>query len=150
MRLRSRLANRWSQARARASSPAASQPSPAPAGAAAPLVLPVLRGRHPPLRGEPGDVRQLAVGAATGRPCWTHKAVGEFWASPLVADGKVYVGTRRGQFLTFAAGREKRLLGKVDVGAGVNGTAAAANGVLYVPTMTTLYAVANAQPVGGN
>jgi outer membrane protein assembly factor BamB len=81
------------------------------------------------------------VDAATGQPCWTHKAVGEFWASPLVADGKVYVGTRRGQFLTFAAGREKKLLSKVDVGAGVNGTATAANGVLYVSTMKRLYAL---------
>ena len=81
------------------------------------------------------------VDAATGQPCWTHKAVGEFWASPLVADGKVYVGTRRGQFLTFAAGREKTLLSKVDVGAGVNGTATAANGVLYVSTMRRLYAL---------
>ena len=32
------------------------------------------------------------VDAATGKPYWTHDAVGEFWASPLVADGKVYLG----------------------------------------------------------
>jgi outer membrane protein assembly factor BamB len=80
------------------------------------------------------------VDAETGKACWTHKAVGECWASPLVADRKVYVGTRRGQFLIFAAEREKRLIGKTHVGEGVNGTAVAANGVLYVPTMTKLYA----------
>jgi outer membrane protein assembly factor BamB len=81
------------------------------------------------------------VDAATGEPVWTHKAVGEFWASPLVADGKVYVGTRRGQFLILAAGREKRVIGKVDLDEPVNGTATAANGVLYVATMGHLYAI---------
>jgi outer membrane protein assembly factor BamB len=82
------------------------------------------------------------VDAATGKSRWTHKCVGEFWASPLVADGMVYVGTRRGHFSTFAEGREKKLLSEVELDAGINGTAVAANGVLYVPTMTKLYAVA--------
>ena len=63
------------------------------------------------------------VDAATGKPHWTHKAVGEFWASPLVADGKVYVGTRRGQFVVLAAAPEKRLIAKVDLDEPVNGTA---------------------------
>ena len=81
------------------------------------------------------------VDAATGKPHWTHKAVGEFWASPLVADGKVFVGTRRGQFLILAAAPEKRLIAKVDLDEPVNGTAVAANGVLYVSTMNHLYAV---------
>jgi outer membrane protein assembly factor BamB len=82
------------------------------------------------------------VDAATGKPLWTHKAVGEFWASPLVADGKVYAGTRRGQFVVLAAAREKRLIAKIDLDEPVNGTAVAANGVLYVPTMKHLYAIA--------
>ncbi|MGB7161529.1 MAG: PQQ-binding-like beta-propeller repeat protein [Tepidisphaeraceae bacterium] len=81
------------------------------------------------------------VDAATGKPHWTHKAVGEFWASPLVADGKVYAGTRRGQFVVLAAAPEKRLIAKVDLDEPVHGTAIAANGVLYVPTMNHLYAV---------
>jgi outer membrane protein assembly factor BamB len=79
--------------------------------------------------------------AETGKSCWTHEAGGEMWASPLVADGKVYVGTRRGDFWILAAAREKRVLGKVQLGSPISGTATAANGVLYVPTMTHLYAV---------
>jgi len=82
------------------------------------------------------------VDAATGKPLWTHKAVGEFWASPLVADGKVYAGTRRGQFVVLAASREERLIAKIDLDEPVNGTAVAANGALYVPTMKHLYAIA--------
>jgi outer membrane protein assembly factor BamB len=82
------------------------------------------------------------VDASTGKPHWTHKAVGDFWASTLVADGKVYAGTRRGQFVILAATPEKRLIAKMDFDEPVNGTATAANGVLYVPTMKHLYALA--------
>jgi outer membrane protein assembly factor BamB len=85
------------------------------------------------------------VDAESGKPQWTHKCVGEFWASPLVADGKVYAGTRRGQFVTFAAGREKKVLSTVKLEIAINGTAVAANGVVYVPTMTKLYAVGKAR-----
>jgi len=82
------------------------------------------------------------VDAATGQVCWTHEVQGEVWASPMVADGKVYLGTRGGVFYTFAASRQKRVLSTLELGAPISGTATAANGVLYVTTMTHLYAVA--------
>jgi outer membrane protein assembly factor BamB len=82
------------------------------------------------------------VDAATGRACWTHEIHGDAWASALVADGKVYVGTRAGDFYVFAAGREKRVLSSFTLGAPISATPIAANGVLYVATMTHLYAVA--------
>jgi outer membrane protein assembly factor BamB len=85
------------------------------------------------------------VDAANGKPLWTHKADGDIWASPLVADGKVYVGTRRGEFVVLAASKEKRLISSTHLGDGddakISGTATAANGVLYVPTMSKLYAL---------
>jgi len=80
--------------------------------------------------------------AETGQPIWVHEAEGEMWASPLVADGKVYVGTRRGDFWVLAASKDKRVLSRVHLDSPISGTATAANGVLYVPTMTHLYAVA--------
>ncbi len=81
------------------------------------------------------------VDAATGEGVWTHDAKGDMWASPLVADGKVYIGTRRGTFWILAAGREKRVYASVQLDAPMNGSPSAANGVLYVATMETLYAV---------
>jgi len=81
------------------------------------------------------------VDAETGKPCWTHEINGEAWASPLAADGKVYLGTRGGSFYIFAAAREKKLLSSCELGHPISATAAAANGVLYVTTMTRLYAV---------
>ncbi|MSU65716.1 MAG: pyrrolo-quinoline quinone [Opitutus sp.] len=81
------------------------------------------------------------VEAATGRPVWTHEVNGEVWASPLVADGKIYLGTRSGAFYVFATGREKRLLSESQLGRPISATVTAANGTLYVATMTHLYAV---------
>lgn len=87
------------------------------------------------------------VDAETGLALWTHPLVGEVWASPLVADEKVYLGTRRGHFYVFAASREKRLLHTLSLGNPISATATAANGVLYVATMNRLYAAkAGAQP----
>jgi hypothetical protein len=75
---------------------------------------------------------------------WTHDAKGEFWASPHVADGKVFIGTRRGEVLVLAAGREKKVLGESDVEDPISATVTTANGVAYVASMTRLFAVRKA------
>lgn len=82
------------------------------------------------------------VDSRTGEGLWTHAASGDFWASPFVADGKVYAGTRRGQFLVFEASREKRLLTELELRSPISATCTAANGVLYLTTMSRLYALA--------
>lgn len=79
--------------------------------------------------------------AATGEPFWTHDIQGEMWASTLVADGKVYVATRRGEFVVLAAAREKRVLASLQLDGPASGTPVAANGVLYVTTQRKLYAL---------
>jgi len=60
----------------------------------------------------------------------------------MVADGKVYLGTRRGDFSVFGAAQEQQILATIDLAEPVNSTATAANGVLYVATMRCLYAIA--------
>jgi outer membrane protein assembly factor BamB len=83
--------------------------------------------------------------AETGQPHWSHEIKGEVWASPLVADGKVFLGTRNGTFYIFGASKEKNLLNTIELGSPISATAIAANGVLYVATMTRLYAVEKAR-----
>jgi len=83
----------------------------------------------------------LCVDATTGQPYWRHEVDGEIWASPLVADGKLYVGTRRGKVWVLAAGKEKRVLAEIDLGDPISATATAANGRLYVATQSRLYAL---------
>jgi outer membrane protein assembly factor BamB len=79
--------------------------------------------------------------AETGKRYWTADITGDAWASPMVADGKVYLGTRSGNFYVFGAGKEKQVLSAVELGSPISATATTANGVLYVATMSRLYAL---------
>jgi len=90
--------------------------------------------------------RVHCLDARDGATVWSHDLLGELWASPYVADGKVYIGSRRGELLTLAAGREKKVLGKVDLEDPISATATAANGVLYVATMARLFAISEKPP----
>ena len=80
------------------------------------------------------------VDAETGRPYWTHEVKGQVWASPLLADGKVYFATCGGEVLVFAASKEKKILSETNLGAAVYGTPIVANGVIYVQSNTHLFA----------
>ncbi|MGE3309989.1 MAG: PQQ-binding-like beta-propeller repeat protein [Limisphaerales bacterium] len=82
------------------------------------------------------------IDAETGRSLWTHELQGETWASPFVADGKIFVGTRRGAFHVLAARREKLELATLQLASPISATTIAANGILYVATMTDLHAIA--------
>jgi len=81
------------------------------------------------------------VDAETGKPYWTHQTKGSIWASTLVADGKVYIGTRRRDFYVLAASREKKLISSTKLDSPMCSTPVAANGVLYITTLKKLYAV---------
>ena len=80
------------------------------------------------------------VDAATGKPYWTHETRGEIFGSPLVADGKVYIGTRRGDFWIFAADKQKKVIAAVEFDGSICASPVAANGVLYVATLKRLWA----------
>ena len=79
--------------------------------------------------------------AETGKLYWVQKTRGAMFSSPLVADGKVYVGTKRRNLWVFAADRQKKVLATIDLDSPVIATPVAANGTLYIATFKTLYAV---------
>ncbi|MCX7819662.1 MAG: PQQ-binding-like beta-propeller repeat protein [Kiritimatiellae bacterium] len=85
--------------------------------------------------------RLHAVDAATGEGVWVRELDGEVSGSPLVADGRVYVGTHRGTLYAWSADRAGRALGETRLDSAIWGTPAAAHGRLYVATMRRLYAV---------
>ncbi|HPS02966.1 MAG TPA: PQQ-binding-like beta-propeller repeat protein [Candidatus Sumerlaeota bacterium] len=87
------------------------------------------------------DKKVHCLDAKSGQPLWTHDAEGEIWGSTLVADGKVYVGTQKGDLWTLSAAREPKVLGKAHLDAPINTTPTASDGVVYVATMRTLYAL---------
>lgn len=81
------------------------------------------------------------IDAETGAAYWKHMLGGEIWGSALVADGKVYVGSRDGDFAILAATKELRVIAQIKIGIEVASTATAANSTLYVPTLEKLFAI---------
>jgi outer membrane protein assembly factor BamB len=80
--------------------------------------------------------------AATGERCWVHPLGARTWcASPLVADGKVYVGTESKILWTLKAGRKLEVLSKTRLQSEPI-TPVAGDGVLYLPTQRSLLAIA--------
>ena len=77
----------------------------------------------------------------TGKPYWIHDTEGEIWGSTLVADGKIYIGTRKRDFLVLAASKDKQVISSIKLDSPTTSTPVAANGVLYVATMKKLYAL---------
>ncbi len=94
--------------------------------------------------------RLHCLDAETGRCHWVHDTKGETWGSPLVADGKVYLGNKR-SFFVLAAGKEPKLLSEIRLGSRVYTSAITAGGVLYVASQRYLWAVQSGaeRPAGG-
>ncbi|MCE9629162.1 MAG: PQQ-binding-like beta-propeller repeat protein [Planctomycetia bacterium] len=80
--------------------------------------------------------------AATGTREWVYDTREEIWSSTVVADAKVYVGTRRG-LTVLQAGRERKHLADVRLGSAVWSVPTAANGTLFVASQKHLFAVEN-------
>jgi outer membrane protein assembly factor BamB len=84
----------------------------------------------------------FCLDAESGKLCWTQKVGPGVWGSPLVADGKVYLGTGgRPTLWVLAHGREPKVIGQIRLRSEIHNTPAAANGVLYVATWRHLYAI---------
>jgi outer membrane protein assembly factor BamB len=82
--------------------------------------------------------------ARTGKEHWVHDTMGHIWGSPLVADGKVYVGNEDGYLTILPATKEydKEKVLEIDMTSPVYSSPVAANGVVYVGTHTHLFALA--------
>jgi len=79
--------------------------------------------------------------ADTGKLYWQHELGAGVWcASPVVADGKVYISTERSRFWVFKAGREKQVLSECRVRS-IAITPVVEDGVFYLPTQNRLFAL---------
>jgi outer membrane protein assembly factor BamB len=80
--------------------------------------------------------------AKTGKPYWVEDLKATIWGSPYWCGGKVYLGTESGDVVIFAHGKEKKLVGTIDMGEAVLSTPVVCDNVLYVMTKSKLYAIA--------
>lgn len=84
----------------------------------------------------------------TGQPLWTHDMLAASWGSPLVADGKVYIGDEDGDITIFKLGPELEILGEINMGNSVYSTPIAVGDTLYIANKSHLFAIKEgAKPV---
>jgi outer membrane protein assembly factor BamB len=65
------------------------------------------------------------------------------WGSPMVMDGKVYLGDEDGDVAILQAGKEKKLIAEINMGSSVYSTPVPANGAMYIMNRNQLFALAN-------
>ena len=88
-----------------------------------------------------GSGRLHCLDSDTGKPYWVQPLGGQVWGSPLVADGKVYLGTTGRKCFIFRHGKEMELISQITVPDRIQSSITAANGTLFVPMLGAIYAV---------
>ena len=86
------------------------------------------------------------IDAKTGRQYWTHDQLSPTWGSPLVADGKIYVGDEDGDVTIFRLGKQKSMINEIYMQNSIKIMPIVANDILYVATLDTLYAIEEQTP----
>lgn len=107
---------------------------------------PVLVGDRLYVTTETGEL--AAVDATTGRTLWKEKlGIEQLHASPLYADGKLYVPIKDHTFaIVRPTDAKAEVLCKVDVGGECNGAPSVANGRVYLFTTTKLFCFGTVKP----
>ncbi len=78
---------------------------------------------------------------ATGKVLWTYDTFAAIWGSPFVADGKVYLGDEDGDIVVLEAGRTKKVLAEMNMGAAVYTTPVAHDGKLFIASRSEVFAI---------
>jgi outer membrane protein assembly factor BamB len=82
-----------------------------------------------------------ALDAKTGQVYWTHDMFAAVWGSPLVVEGRVYLGDEDGDITILQAGRELKVIGEMNMGSSVYSTPVPANGALFINGRNQLFAL---------
>jgi outer membrane protein assembly factor BamB len=79
--------------------------------------------------------------ARTGERVWRHRLGGVFFASPVAADGKIYMASETGETFVLRAGRTPEVLAQNDLGERFIASPAISQGRLILRSDRTLFAV---------
>jgi outer membrane protein assembly factor BamB len=82
-----------------------------------------------------------ALDAKTGKPYWVHDMFAAIWGSPIVIDGRVYLGDEDGDVTVLAADKALKVLAENNMGSSVYSTAVPANGALFLVNRNQLFAL---------
>jgi outer membrane protein assembly factor BamB len=81
--------------------------------------------------------------AKTGKPYWVHDMLAAIWGSPIVINGKVYLGDEDGDVIVMEAAKEEKVIATMNMGSSVYSTPVPANGALFIVNRNQLIALAN-------
>jgi outer membrane protein assembly factor BamB len=91
--------------------------------------------------------------AKTGKVHWTYDMMGQSWGTPLIVDGKVYMGDADGDVAVFRHSADpavamkevdserKPYYGEINMNSSVYTTPIVAGNVLYMTSMNNLFAI---------
>jgi outer membrane protein assembly factor BamB len=85
-----------------------------------------------------------AIDAKTGKEIWQHDLFAAIWGSPILIDGRIYIGDEDGDVAILQEGRTKKVIGELNMGSSVYSTPVPANGALFISNRNQLYALAEA------
>lgn len=80
--------------------------------------------------------------AKTGKLHWTHDLMSGVWGSPLLADGRIYLGDEEGDVVVLALAPELEVLAQNAMGDAIYSTPAVVGKTLYIATRSHLFAIA--------
>jgi len=83
-----------------------------------------------------------ALDVKTGKPFWTHDMFAAIWGSPMVIDGKVYLGDEDGDVTVLAADKTQKVIAESNMGSSVYSTPVPAHGTLFIVNRNQLFALA--------
>ncbi len=83
----------------------------------------------------------VCVDAIDGQIVWTKRLGGQYFPSPVLADGKIYFPSDTGEVIVAAAGREFKQLAKNTIGEEVLASPAVSNRCLFLRTREHLYCI---------
>ncbi|WP_296457453.1 PQQ-binding-like beta-propeller repeat protein [Rubinisphaera sp.] len=75
----------------------------------------------------------------TGEQYWEYDAFAAIWGSPMVVDGKVFLGDEDGDLVVLKAGKEEEVLAEILFDSSIYSTPTIANGKIYVADRSRLY-----------
>jgi outer membrane protein assembly factor BamB len=81
------------------------------------------------------------LNAKTGERYWTHDMFAAAWGSPLIVDGKVYIGDEDGDVTIFELSTKMKILAEINMDNAVYSTPIVANNVLYIANKSKLFAI---------
>ncbi len=83
-----------------------------------------------------------ALDIETGEPLWVHDTFAAVWGSPVIADGKLYLGDEDGDVVVLRPGPEEEVLAEMNMGGSIYSSVVPANGTLYIASRNRLFAIA--------